>query len=262
MAEECTRGFCFSVRCPRIIVDHYGFKLLPGSRRLLERLAEVCRTLEASIMTILVSANSPIRQDELAPRLEEFLETFRVEGTMAAVEFRNRKPTDEVLQIMEDKGAIHCVDLSKDEPEYEGRVLYSRLFGKGEDNIYEFDDGELRGIASKASEPKFEKSILAFHGVRMYRDAGRVKSFIEKGFFPRITSSTGIDSVRDTLSEDARFPATRTSLLKEQGWKLFQASPSATQKISAVLEKVPEGNYQSLDEVLSCLRSQASLSSL
>jgi len=29
---------------------------------------------------------------------------------------------------------------------------------------YEFDDHELQGIAAKSSGPKFEKSILAFHG--------------------------------------------------------------------------------------------------
>ncbi len=251
-------GFCFSVRCPRIMVDHYGLKLLPGARHLLERLAEVCRTLEAPIMTVLVSANSPVGQDELVPRLEEFLNAFKSDGTVVAMEFRNANTTDEVLQVIKDNGAVHCVDLSNDEPEYEGRVLYSRLFGKGEDNIYEFDDNELREIASKASQPKFERSILAFHGVRMYRDAGRVKSFLEKGYFPRITSGVGIDSIRETLSEDARFPATKSSLLKDQGWKVFQDTEEV-RKISTILEKLPEGEYRNLDNLLSQLRSHPDL---
>src|SRR5438034_4884081 len=103
---------------------------------------------------------------------------------------------------MKESGAVHCVDLSFDEPRYQSKVLYSRLFGKGEENIYEFDDRELKEIRKKASEPKFEKSILAFHGVRMYKDAGRVKSFIEKGYFPKITSGVGVDSIREVLSED------------------------------------------------------------
>jgi len=257
--KRAPEDFCFSVRCPRMFVDHYGLKLLPGSRRLLEGLAGVCRNLEAPIMTVLVSDSSLIRLDDLAPRLEEFLKTFRVDGTLTAVEFRNRKPTDEVLEIMKDNGAIHSVDLSKDDPGYEGRVLYSRLFGKGYENIYEFDDNELREIASKASQPKFEKSILAFHGVRMYRDAGRVKSFVEKGYFPRITGGVGIDSIKETLSEDARFPATRSSLLKDQGWKVFQDTDEV-RKISVVLEKLPEGEYGNLDDLLSQLRRHADLS--
>lgn len=250
--------FSFSVRCPRIIVDRYGLKSMPGSRHLSERLAEICRTLEAPIMTVLISANSPVEKDQLAPRLEGFLSSFKSEQTTVAMEFRGSTPTEEVFRVMEDQEAVHVVDLSKDEPEYRGKVLYSRLFGKGEGNIYEFDDSELREIASKASQPKFERSILAFHGVRMYRDAGRVKSFVDKGYFPRITSGVGIDSIREILSEDALFPATRTSLLRDQGWKVFQDAKEV-RRISGVLESIPDANYGSLEDLLSELRSHSDL---
>jgi uncharacterized protein YecE (DUF72 family) len=247
-------NFRFSVRCPRIIVDHYGLKLLPGSRGLLGRVEEVCRQLKAEVMTILIGASSPIKESELATRLNDFLRTFRSEDTTVAVEFRGVRPSGEVFDVMKESGAIHSVDLSKGEPSYEGRVLYSRLFGKGEENIYEFDDEELREVAKKASAPKFEKSILAFHGVRMYRDAGRVKSFIDKGYFPKITSGVGTDSIREVLSEDARFPTTKSRLLKDQGWKVFQ-DIEQVRKISTVLEKLPEGEFNSLDDLMAELRS-------
>jgi uncharacterized protein YecE (DUF72 family) len=247
-------NFRFSVRCPRIIVDHYGLKLLPGSRGLLGRVEEVCRQLKAEVMTILIGASSPIKESELATRLNDFLRTFRSEDTTVAVEFRGVRPSGEVFDVMKESGAIHSVDLSKGEPSYEGRVLYSRLFGKGEENIYEFDDEELREVAKKASAPKFEKSILAFHGVRMYRDAGRVKSFIDKGYFPKITSGVGTDSIREVLSEDARFPTTKSRLLKDQGWKVFQDTEQV-RKISTVLEKLPEGEFNSLDDLMAEHRS-------
>jgi uncharacterized protein YecE (DUF72 family) len=246
--------FCFSVRCPRIIVDHYGLKLLPGSRGLLERLKEVCKQLQAEVMTVMIRASSPIKENELGPRLNDFLGTFGSDDTLVAVEFRGVRPSDEVLGVMKESGAIHAVDLSNSAPMYEGRVLYSRLFGKGEENIYEFDDRELKEIAQKASAPKFEKSILAFHGVRMYRDAGRVKSFIEKGYFPKITGGVGTDSIREVLSEDARFPTTKSRLLKDQGWKVFQDTDEV-RKISTVLEMLPEGEINSLDDLMIELRS-------
>jgi uncharacterized protein YecE (DUF72 family) len=250
--------FRFSIRCPRILVDHYGLKLLPGPRSLLERLEEACRTLEAEVMTILVSKASPIKQDELAPRLKELLGTFDAGDTVVAVEFRNVKPSEEVFEVMREAGAVHSADLSNDNPRYDGRILYSRLFGKGEENIYEFDDNELREIAKKASEPKFEKSILAFHGVRMYRDAGRVKSYLQKGFFPKITSGVGADSIREILSEDAKFPASKSTLVKHQGWKVFQDTREV-RKISTVLEKLPGDNYESLDDLMLDLRSHEDL---
>ncbi len=256
--ERVPSNFSFSVRCPRIVVDRYGLRIVTGTRHLLQKVSEVCRTLEAPVMTVLISANSPLEQGELPQRLEGFLKEFEGDGTVVAVEFRNREATEEALEIMKDNGAVHSVDLSKGQPGYPGRIMYSRLFGKGEENIYEFDDSELKEIATKASQPKFEKSILAFHGVRMYRDAGRVKSFVEKGYFPKITSGVGIDSIRETLSEDARFPSTRSSLLKSQGWKVYQDTDEV-RKISSVLEKLPEGEYRSLDDVLSQLRSHSGL---
>jgi uncharacterized protein YecE (DUF72 family) len=247
--------FRFSVRCPRIIVDHYGLNLLPGSRALLERLEEVCKHLEAEVMTVLIGASSPIKDIQLATRLKEFLGTFGSDNTQVAVEFRGLRLSEEVFDVMKESGAIHSTDLSNSEPRYEGRILYSRLFGKGEENIYEFDDGELKEITKKASAPKFEKSILAFHGVRMYRDAGRVKSFIDKGYFPKITGGVGTDSIREVLSEDARFPTTRSRLLMDQGWKVYQDTDEV-RKISTVLEKLPEGEFNSLDHLIAELRSQ------
>ncbi len=242
-------NFHFSVRCPRIFVDHYGLKLLPGAKAMLERLEEVSRTLQAEVMTLLIGSSSPIRQDELASRLREFLADFNAEGSVVAVEFRGVKPAPEVFDVMKESGAIHSVDVSNGGPDFDGKILYSRLFGKGEGNIYEFDDSELKDVAKKASQPKYEKSILAFHGVRMYRDAGRVKSFIEKGFFPKITSGVGPDSVREVLSEDARFPASKTTLVRDQGWKVFQDSKEV-RKLSTVLDKIPDGNYANLDDVM------------
>ncbi len=256
--EKVPATFRFSVRCPRILVDHYGLKLLPGPQRLLNKLEEVCKRLEAEVMTVLISARSPVKGNDLAPSLREFLGTFNAEETVVAVEFRDMKPPAEAFDIMKESGAVHCVDISNSEPEFEGKILYSRLFGKGEDNVYEFDDRELREITRKASEPKFEKSILAFHGVRMYRDAGRVKSFLQKGFFPKITSGIGMDSIREVLSEDAPFPASKASLVRDQGWKVFQDT-GEVRKISTVLEKLPDTEYRSLDDLLGELRSHQKL---
>jgi uncharacterized protein YecE (DUF72 family) len=250
--------FHFSVRCPRTLVDHYGLKLGPTNRLAFERLEELCRVLQAEVMTILIGASSPIGQSQLASRISEFLGAFSAEGTTVAVEFRGFKPEDEAFEVMEECGAIHCIDLSREDPKYERNILYSRMFGKGEDNIYEFDDNELKEVSAKASAPKFEKSILAFHGVRMYQDAGRMKSFIQKGFFPKITGGIGPDSIREVLSADAGFPSTTALLVKSQGWKVFQDAKEV-RKLSTVLEKLPNERFQSLDDLMVVLRDHQEL---
>ena len=240
--------FQFSVRCPRIMADHYGLELLPGSRTLLKHLEEVCISLDAPMMTILIGRHLPVRHHDMSSRIRTFLEVFEADKTLVALEFRDMEPNAEVLDIIREQGAVHCVDISKQEPRYPGKILYSRLFGKGEENIYEFDDEELRDISKKASDPKFEKSILAFHGVRMYRDAGRVRSYIEKGYFPKITTNFGVDSVREVLREDARFPASKSNLIKDQGWKVFQ-DVGAVRRISSILENISDREYNSLDDL-------------
>ena len=241
--------FQFSVRCPRILTDHYGLEICSRSRTVIEQLVELCRVLDAPVMTVLVGGNFRAKLRDFASRIEGLLEAFDSNETTVAMEFRGVEPNEEIFDMMKNHGAIHCVDLSKEEPRFQGKILYSRLFGKGEENIYEFDDSELRDILTKASEPKFEKSILAFHGVRMYRDAGRVKSFLDKGYFPRITSSLGADSIREVLAEDARFPVTKSNLVKDQGWKVFQ-DIGAVRRISTVLENMPDRQYVSLDDLM------------
>ena len=244
--------FEFAVRCHRNIDA-----ALPSKRRarighIVNKMVPICRTLQASVLAVLVN-NDGVDQGDLAPGLDELLTTFNANGIRVAVEFRGGPPTDRVLKLMEKNDAIHCVDISREQPRYESDILYTRLFGKGQDNIYEFDDDELRDIASKASAPKFEKSILAFHGVRMYRDAARLKAFLKAGDFPTITGQAGLDSLRTVLEEDARFPVQKAELVNLQGWKLFDLNPKKRVRAHEYLSKLPDGTYSSLDSVISSL---------
>jgi uncharacterized protein YecE (DUF72 family) len=243
--------FEFAVRCHRNIDA-----ALPSKRRarigpIVNRMVPICRTLQASVLAVLVN-NDGVDQG-VAPGLDELLTTFNANGIRVAVEFRGGPPTDRVLKLIEKNDAIHCVDISREQPRYDSDILYTRLFGKGQDNIYEFEDDELRDIASKASAPKFEKSILAFHGVRMYRDAARLKAFLKAGDFPTITGQAGLDSLRTVLEEDARFPAEKAELVNLQGWKLFDLTSKRRVRAREYLSKLPDGTYSSLDSVISSL---------
>src|SRR5216683_3121555 len=73
-----------------------------------------------------------------------------------------------------------------------------------------------------------------------------------------MTSRVGPDSIREILSEDARFPTTKSRLLKDQGWKVFQ-DLGEVRKISTVIEKLPERGFNSLDDLLAELRGQQGL---
>jgi Protein of unknown function DUF72 len=217
---------------------------------------KICRHLRASVLTLLISRDL-MEDKEFLPRLNAFLSTTSFGRTRIAVEFRGGEPTEDTLQSLQDRDAVHSVDISKHHPKVESSLLYSRLFGKGKENVYEFDDSELQSIAAKASSPKFEKSILAFHGVRMYRDAARLKIFMDSGRFPSLTAQVGLESLGEVLKEDAEFPATKNQLVSLQGWKLFDRTSEQRARVGNVLQKLPERTYATLDDVLASLKEKS-----
>ncbi len=168
-----------------------------------------------------------------------------------------KQPVDSrFVKTMQDLNLIHCVDLSKnEEPVYESDILYSRLFGKGSQNIYQPTDDELRKIDMKTSARKFKTVAISFHFVKMYKDAGRYKIYKETGKFPMITKSQGTDSLAEVLQEDAKFPSNRGELIHRQGWKLIDLAEDKRVLASHLLMKLPEKTYNSIDEVVQTLKS-------
>ncbi len=159
----------------------------------------------------------------------------------------------ELRTAMEDLRVLDVVDLSRERPRVADGVVYSRLFGKGEHNVYEFDDEELRAI-DRAGRDAVEVAF-AFHGVRMYRDAARFLTFKRTGAFPNATGAVGLASLGQVLREDARFPSTREGLLHDQGWKVFDLDDATRVHASVVLRQLPNRAYGSVDEVLAIARS-------
>jgi uncharacterized protein YecE (DUF72 family) len=245
-------GFEFSVRCHKDLAELHRLELTSKNVRLVDSMEKICRQLRASVLTILIPKEL-VADEELSSKLSAFLSTVSLGRTRIAFEFRGREPTDDTLKTLQDHDAVHSVDISRQYPKVESSILYTRLFGKGKQNIYEFDDNELQDIAAKASGPKFEKSILAFHGVRMYRDAVRLKTFLDSGKFPSLTGQVGLESLGEVLGEDARFPTSKSRLLDEQGWKLFDVTAEERVRARVLLQRLPEKTYTTINEVLSSL---------
>jgi hypothetical protein len=190
--------------------------------------------------------------------LKDFLSSVNLEGLRLALEIRGvsaSKLPSELVKVMQDHNIVHCVDLSKGEmPAYEGDILYSRLFGKGYHNVYQPTDEELVEIDKKAMSSAFQKIVMSFHFVRMYKDAARLKIYKETGRFPKVTRSTGMTSLEEILSEDASFPATKEEVISSQGWKLFDVTDDKRVQAREFLQRLPEGKYNSVAEVIEALK--------
>ena len=120
---------------------------------------------------------------------------------------------------------------------------------RGEHNIYQFTDDELLGIQQHAEETGSKKVILAFHGLRMDTDAARFQQHLVTGKFLPATSAVGVDSAKAVLAEDAKFPSSKSELIKKQGWKVIDVTQSKNAHLSDFLGRIPDKTYSDIDEV-------------
>jgi hypothetical protein len=88
----------------------------------------------------------------------------------------------------------------------------------------------------------------------MYKDAARLKTYLETGKFPKVTKSTGLKSLEEILKEDAQFPTTKQQLIQHQGWKLIDITANERVRANDLLQKLPEKTYNSLNEVTQTLQ--------
>ena len=259
--RKAPRDFEFSVRCHKDI-SHQN-RLEPSNLNIasLEKILDICEALRAPVLHVLTPRGMKFN-NEVTREVRDLFGSVNLNGTRISLEIprANAEALNEsIAKIMQDLNMVHCVDLSKEEPAYKSDLLYTRLFGHGEGNVYQFTDEELREIDAKASKPEFEKSILAFHGVKMYKDAARLKVFRNAGSFPPVTSSLGLESLREVLSEDQSFPTSKTTLIERQGWKIIDLTSERRVVAAEVLAKLPDRQYLSTSEVLLALRNQIPL---
>jgi uncharacterized protein YecE (DUF72 family) len=256
--QKVPDDFEFSVRCHKDLTHKNRLEPTQESHRILSENIQICNTLRASIMQIQTPQSFNITK-QTAVNVRDLLSSVNSRGVRIAWEIRSigqgKCLPDFLKKTMQDLDMIHCVDLSNEDPAYSSDIIYTRLFGKGRHNIYQFDDKELKQIHEKVRKSKEKKVVLSFHGLKMYLDAARFKVYNEKLTFPPVTKSVGLSSLREVLSEDTRFPSTKEALIEHEGWRVFDMTPTERIHSSEILVKLPDKTYTNLDEVIAALRA-------
>lgn len=244
-------NFKFSVRCHKDLTHKYLLSSCRESYDILASSLRICNELRAQIL--LIQTPPSFDPDEKIKDIRELLSSFTFGSVRLALEIRGRL-SHGTIGLMRDLGIIHCTDISREMPALDSDMLYTRLFGHGVHNLYQFDDAELMLIDRRMKERNPEKAYLTFHGAKMYTDAARMLVYQKTGSFPGVTKTTGFASLASVLEEDAKFPATRSELIEEQGWKVFDLAVNQHLHASMLLGKLPEGRYASIDEVIKALK--------
>ena len=245
------RDFEFSVRLNRLI-SHVK-KLNPTERavKAFQDCVEVAEILKSKILVLETPKSfDPIKSIN---RLKNLLKKVGIRDIRIAWEPRagwSPKAVEEAIKLK----LIPITDYSIREPPYDDEeIAYTRLFGKGRHNIYQFTDEDLIKIKERAERRRSKRVYLSFHGIRMYLDAARLERFIKKGELPRVTKSYGIDSLAEILI-DAKFPATKEELVRRHGWKLIDVDEKIRIPASVILKQLRRKKYRSLEELLRELR--------
>jgi uncharacterized protein YecE (DUF72 family) len=245
--------FTFAVRCHQDLTHRIGLRPVDEAYYVLSKMVAYCGILDAPFLVLETPARYVMNQEEV-DRARDFLSSSNLRGVRLVWEVR-APVTAMVVDLMQDLNAIQCVDLSIEAPSVESDVVYSRLFGKGKHNIYQFTDDELLAVDQEIESISPQIAALSYHGVRMNTDAARYMQYKKTGTFIPVTEFTGVDSARVVLSEDAQFPLSKSELIENQGWKVIDLTLDQRVHLSELLSKVPDKTYNSVDEVAEALEA-------
>jgi uncharacterized protein YecE (DUF72 family) len=244
-------NFMFSVRCHKDLTHRYLLSPRRESYELFNQSLRICNELKAKILHI--QTPPAFNPDEKHKSIQDLLSSVDFGNVRLAWEIRG-KLSDRTVELMRDLGIIHCTDISREMPAVDTDIMYTRLFGHGEHNLYQFDDAELLNIERGAREREQDSVYLTFHGAKMYSDAARLKVYERSGTFPKVTKAIGLASLKIVLEEDAVFPATKTELIEKHGWKVFDMTEKEHVHANLLLGKLPDKKYTRVEEVIGNLR--------
>jgi uncharacterized protein YecE (DUF72 family) len=247
--------FTFSVRCHQDLTHRIGLKPVDEAYYVLSRMIAYCEVLNSPFLVLETPSSCVMNQEEV-DRARDLFSSANFKGVRLVWEVR-APVTPAAVDLMRDFNVVHCVDLSREKPAFKSDIVYSRLFGKGRHNLYQFTDDELMEIDRNAEGNRHRVIAFSYHGARMNTDAARFMRYKKTGKFMPVTSFTGVDSVRAVLSEDAEFPSSKTRLIEQQGWKVVDVTTDKRVHLSELFSNIPEKIYNSVDEVAVELEGKA-----
>ena len=245
-------GFTFAVKASRDVTHRDGLRASPAGRSSFAHAIRLAGILRAPYVILQTPASLRIGERELSGLRDLLgLADPSVRLGLEARAHRNGRLPPGLRSLMEDAGILDVVDLSRGRPRVNEADVYSRLFGPGPANVYEFDDDELRGIDRAGCDAV--RVAFTFHGVRMHKDAARFLTFRRTGEFPSATRATGVASLEEVLRPDARFPASRDALARDHGWKVIDLDPRTRAHAERLLERLPARTFEDLEAVARAL---------
>ncbi len=249
--------FVFSIKAHRDVTHAGRLRGSAAARDAFGHSLRTTRILCAPFVILETPASLEIESSQLSGLAD--LAGMAHRGTRIGLEARAyaaKALPQEVQRTMEDSGILDVVDLSQTRPRIADDTRYTRLFGPGPHNVYQFDDEEMREIDRAGGDAV--RVAFTFHGVRMYMDAARFLTFKRTGAFPAATPSRGLASLESVLLPDARFPSSKDELVQQHGWKVIDLEDGARAHADRLLSALPRQTFRSVGDVVQALAAGTS----
>jgi uncharacterized protein YecE (DUF72 family) len=257
--EKTPENFEFTVKAHQDISHKAKIKVAEASLQAFERMKQICKALNSKIM--LIQTPGSFRPDRLGEAAKFFREVNR-EGLVLVWETRgpaweSNEAYKRLGQVLEKLDVTHVTDQFRVMPAYTGEIAYFRLHGLGEQMYYyQYSNMELEKLKALITPYKKEgKDVyVLFNNLSMFEDGMRFVEYLSKGTFPKITSSTGLASIKE-IAEKTRYPVSKSMLIKRFGWRLVEIEEGKQARLSTFLENLPSKNYKNVEDLLKDLKS-------
>src|SRR3989449_7731852 len=244
--------FVFAVKAHRDVSHGDRLRASVQGRAAFTRSLRTARLLRAPFVILETPASLRFDSDQVKGLQD--LAAMAPRGTRIGLEARayaGRDLPESLRRGMGDGRVLDVVDPSQSHARVPDDTQYTRLFGPGPHNVYEFDDEELREIDRRGRDAV--RVAFTFHGVRMYSDAARFLTFKRTGLFPQATPSRGLSSLEAVLTPDARFPSSRDDLVRQHGWKVIDLDNTTRAHAVCLLSTLPRQTFHNVREVVRAL---------
>jgi len=246
------QDFQFAVKCNRQISHQNPLVPTENHFQLMEKMEKICKTLSA---VALVIQTPPRFTPENLQTVDVFFSHYTDFSCDLVWEPRgptwNEGPTKEKLHtILNTYNITHCTDISRGMPLHSANVSYTRVFGLGVKNQWEFDDSEIKILHARASELSTNRNTyVTFHTQRQTADAARLKAFDETGRLINTTGKYEVNSMLVAIDEYRKYPITKKELLAAHGWKIIDLKNDKRIRAQELLKKLPDIDFKTKKEL-------------
>jgi uncharacterized protein YecE (DUF72 family) len=245
-------NFEFSVRCHKDITHKFQLEPFVETFKTFEIMMDICRILNSQFLVLVTPSTLDFNREKIngIRNCLESLDLKRIKIVWEVRLKRGESIPSSLISLIQEYDIIHCVDASRESINIDSNIVYTRIFGKGIHNIYQFSDEELLEINEKLSNKKSDMVVISFHNVKMYKDATRFKIYKQTNRFLPVTKTRGLQSLKEVLMEDAVFPASKHELIRDQGWKVIDMTDTRRIHANILLDKLSDKSFRNVEEVI------------